>query len=169
VIGGGLLAADGRKGMSAMTQAKIMRMDDARQTVMRLERGTTAHLVGPADGARNVDVHINHINTDSGLGPYHFHRYAENVYVVLSGVAQAVVDGKRYLLVPDDVAYLPPGVPHAAGSAGFGPAVVMEIYAPAGKDFTIIETPSDIEDVERPEIAHLLPSLTGSGPDGDPA
>jgi mannose-6-phosphate isomerase-like protein (cupin superfamily) len=155
--------------MSAMTQPKIMRMDDARQTVMRLERGMTSHLVGPADGARNLDVHINHLNADSGLGPYHFHRYAENVYVVLSGVAQAVVDGRRYLLVPDDVAYLPPGVPHAAGSAGFGPAVVMEIYAPAGKDFNIIETPADIEDVERPEIAHLLPGAASGLGGGRPA
>jgi mannose-6-phosphate isomerase-like protein (cupin superfamily) len=137
---------------------KIMRLDDAERTVMRLDRGMTSHLVGERDGAHKVDLHINHLNQDSGLGPYHYHALAENVYVVLSGIVQVVVDGKRYLLVKDDVAFLPPGVPHAAGSAGHGPAVVIEIYAPAGRDFHIIEMPDDVEDVPREEIAHLLPA-----------
>jgi mannose-6-phosphate isomerase-like protein (cupin superfamily) len=136
---------------------KIMRRQDAEQTVMRLDRGMMAHLVGERDGAQKVDLHVNHLNQDSGLGPYHFHEHAENVYVVLDGIVQVVVDGKRYLLVKDDVAFLPPGVPHAAGSAGYGPAVVIEIYAPAGRDFHIIEMPEAIEDVPRSEIAHLLP------------
>lgn len=141
-----------------MPNPKIMRLDDAERTVMRLDRGMTSHLVGERDAAEKVDLHINHLNQDSGLGPYHYHAKAENVYVVLSGIVQVVVDGKRYLLVKDDVAFLPPGVPHAAGSAGYGPADVIEIYAPAGRDFHIIDMPESIEDVPREEIAHLLPA-----------
>lgn len=140
-----------------MSEPKIMRIENAEATAMRYDRGFTHHLVGPNDGAEKVDVHINVINTDSGIGPYHFHEKAENVYIVLEGIAQAVVAGKRYLLAKDDIAFIPPGVHHAAGSAGFGPVRVIEIYAPAGRDFHIVDDPQDVVDVDRPEIAHLLP------------
>lgn len=139
-------------------EPKIMRLESAPSAAMRYDRGFTHRLVGPDDGAVKVDLHINEINVDSGLGPYHFHENAENVYLVLEGIAEAVVDGKRYYLVKDDVAFIPPGVPHAAGSAGFGPVRVIEIYAPAGRDFHIIDDPEVITDVPRPEIAHLLPA-----------
>lgn len=94
-----------------------------------------------------MDVHLNVINVDSGIGPYHYHERAENVYVVLEGVAEAVVDGQRYLLRQGDVAFVPPRVPHAAGSDGSGPVKVLEIYAPAGQDFHIIEDPVHVADV----------------------
>lgn len=140
-----------------MAEPKIMRISDATAKPLRWDRGMMHHLVGPDDGAEKVDVHINVINTDSGIGPYHYHEKAENVYIVLDGVAEAVVDGRRFFLVKDDVAFVPPGVPHAAGSAGFGPATVIEIYAPAGRDFHIVDDPDSVEDVHRPEIAELLP------------
>lgn len=111
---------------------------------MRYERGTTLHLVGPNDGASAIDLHINVINVDSGLGPYHYHEKAENVYIILEGRAEVIMDGERHFLEKDDVAFIPPGVPHAAGSAGDGPVTVLEIYAPAGKDFHIIS--EDAED-----------------------
>ena len=130
---------------------------------MRHERGVTQHLVGPRDGANKVDAHINRISQDSGIGPYHYHEKTENVYIVLDGVVEAVVDGKQYYLVTDDVVFIPPGVPHAAGSAGFGPATVLEIYAPTGSDFHVIDHPQEVEAVERPEIAHLLPPTEKRG------
>lgn len=146
-----------------MTEPKIMRIENAESTAMRWDRGHTHHLVGPGDGAEKIDLHINVINIDSGVGPYHYHERAENVYVVLDGIAQAIVEGKRYLLAKDDVAFIPPGVHHAAGSAGFGPVRVIEIYAPAGRDFHIVDDPAEVEDVDRPEIAHLLPEGARGG------
>ena len=128
---------------------------------MRYERGVTYHLVGPRHGAVKVDAHINVISQDSGIGPYHYHREAENIYIVLDGIVEVILDAERYYLVKDDVAFIPPGVPHAAGSAGFGSATVIEIYAPAGEDFHIIEDPDGVETVARPEIAHLLPDGLG--------
>ena len=139
--------------------ATIKRIGSAEVTPMKLGRGITKHLAGPPEGAQRVDVHINVINEDSGIGPYHYHEKAENIYIVLDGVVEAIVDGKRYYLVKDDVAFIPPGVPHAAGSAGLGIATVLEIYAPAGTDFHIIDDPEEITDVERPEIVHLLPEI----------
>ncbi len=121
-----------------MTKAHLTSISEAPQTVMRLERGITQHLVGPLTGAAKVDLHVNVLNHDSGMGPYHFHRNAENVYLVLEGVVEVVIDGVAHQLGKDDVAFIPPGVPHAAGSTGGEPAVVLEIYAPAGKDFHIV-------------------------------
>lgn len=121
-----------------MTKVQLTSIAEAEQAVMRLGRGVTKHLVGPRNGARLVDMHINVLNQDSGMGPYHFHEHAENVYLVLEGVVHVVIDGSFHELKKDDVAFIPPGVPHAAGSSGHGQAVLLEIYAPAGRDFHIV-------------------------------
>lgn len=141
-----------------MTAPKIMRREDASKAPMRWDRGFSHRLIGPGDGASNVDLHINVINQDSGIGPYHYHSRAENIYIVLEGIAQAIVEGRKYLLVKDDIVFIPPGTRHAAGSAGYGPVTVIEIYAPAGKDFHIVGEPPPSEFVDRPEIVHLLPN-----------
>ncbi len=121
-----------------MTKVRLTSIAKAEQTIMRLDRGITKHLVGPAHGAQKVDMHINVLNQDSGMGPYHYHQHAENVYLVLEGVVQVVIDGRFHEFRKDDVVFIPPGVPHAAGSSGEGKAVLLEIYAPAGRDFHIV-------------------------------
>lgn len=108
---------------------------------MKLGRGTGIELINPEMGCRKVDVHINVINDDSGPGEVHFHANADNVYIVLEGVLEVVVDGQRHLLGKDDVGYIPAGVVHSAGSAGgHGPTRVIEIYAPGGYDFHEVES-----------------------------
>jgi len=84
-------------------------------------------------------VHINLINVDSGPGPTHYHAKAENIYVVLEGNVEAIVEGKKYYLGPGEVAFIPPGVRHQAGNCGDKIARVLEIYAPAGEDFHIVD------------------------------
>jgi mannose-6-phosphate isomerase-like protein (cupin superfamily) len=111
------------------------------------DRGFQVLLFGEQNGARNVDVHINVIDVGSGAGPYHFHERAENVYIVLEGVVEMIVEGKRHFLQKDDVAFIPPGLRHSAGNPGQVPARFMEIYAPAGQDFHLVDDPADIEDV----------------------
>lgn len=111
---------------------------------MNDNKGIVRSLVGPDDGAAAVDVHVNVINKEAGPYPYHYHEHAENVYVVLDGVAEAIVDGIIYRLEKDDVVFIPPGVPHAAGSAGEGPVTLLEIYAPAGKDFHRLDMPENL-------------------------
>ncbi len=108
---------------------------------MKLGRGTGIKLINPEMGCRKVDVHINVINDDSGPGEVHFHENADNVYIVLEGVLEVVVEGERHLLRKDDVGYIPAGVVHTAGSAGgHGPTRVIEIYAPGGYDFHEVES-----------------------------
>lgn len=108
-------------------------------------KGVARSLVGPHIGAHAVDVHLNIIKSEAGPAPYHYHEHAENVYIVLEGVAEAIVDGKTYRLGPHDVAFIPPGTPHAAGSAGLGPVTMLEIYAPAGTDFHLLVHPDDMQ------------------------
>ena len=128
-----------------MTQLITSNIANSDVTIMRYDRGITKHLVSPKNGAVNIDCHINVINSDSGLGPYHYHDKSENIYLVLEGTAHAVIDGKFYEFNKGDVAYIPPGVPHAAGSNGVDEATVLEIYAPPGPDFHIIsEQPPDV-------------------------
>ena len=40
---------------------------------------------------------------------------------------------------PGEVAFIPPGVRHQAGNCGDTVARVLEIYAPAGEDFHIVD------------------------------
>ncbi len=120
---------------------KVMKIEEAPVKIMRWDRGRTLRLVDGDDGAQNIDVHINEIKVGSGSGPYHFHARSENVYIVLSGVAQAVVEGKTYFLHPGEVAFIPPGLRHAAGNGGTEVCRVIEIYSPptGGADFHIVE------------------------------
>ena len=108
---------------------------------MKLGRGIGIKLINEETGSPKVDIHLNMINDDSGPGEVHFHRHADNVYIVLEGVLEVVVEGERHLLRKDDVGFIPAGLVHTAGSAGgHGTTRVLEIYAPAGYDFHEVES-----------------------------
>lgn len=102
-------------------------------------RGNLFQLLNDAQGA-SMDVHLNVINVDSGPGEIHYHERAENIYFVLEGCLEVVVEGERHLLYPNDVGYVPPGLVHTAGNAGtHGVCRVLEIYAPPGRDFHVVD------------------------------
>jgi mannose-6-phosphate isomerase-like protein (cupin superfamily) len=90
-------------------------------------------------GARNVDIHVNHLAAGSGPGPRHYHERAENVYVVLDGTIEVEIEGEVVTLAPDDVLFIPPGLIHATSNPGSEAATFIEIYAPAGRDFHIVD------------------------------
>ena len=113
-----------------------VKIDGAPTRKMNLGRGTSLKLVNGETGARNVDVHINLLNEDSGPGEIHYHAHAENVYVVLEGTLEVVIESERHLLGPGEIGWIAPGVVHTAGNAGLGGVTrILEIYAPAGEDF----------------------------------
>ena len=117
---------------------------------MKLGRGTGIKLINPEIGSQKLDVHINVINDDSGPGEVHFHRHADNVYIVLEGVLEVVVEGERRLLKKDDVGFIPAGLVHTAGSAGgHGPTRIIEIYAPAGYDFHEVESFKNLVEIKQ--------------------
>jgi mannose-6-phosphate isomerase-like protein (cupin superfamily) len=122
-----------------MASFKRVGLTDPPPRPMRLDRGTVLDLVGPSDGAENVDFHVNLLNADAGLGPKHFHEKADNVYVVLEGAIEIEIAGTTERVEKGEVAYIPPRVPHATGPADGAPARIIEIYAPAGPDFHLVD------------------------------
>jgi mannose-6-phosphate isomerase-like protein (cupin superfamily) len=136
-----LLGGARRETMTEAAGNGVVRFNlrDARTQPLRWDRGMMHKLVDPDVGAANVDLHINVINVGSGSGPYHYHAKSENVYVVLEGTVWAVVDGVKHVLGKDDVVFIPPGVKHCAGNGGDAPCRVIEIYAPPGPDFHIVD------------------------------
>ena len=115
-------------------------IDAAPVVPMRGDRGEQIKLIGPETaGAEAMDVHINQIDVEAGAGPLHYHEHAENAYVVLEGTLEITVEGDRRTVGPNSVAWIPPGLHHSVGNAGDVPARIIEIYAPAGRDFHIVE------------------------------
>ncbi len=121
--------------------AKLTNLADGEPRPMNDDKGFVRSLIGPADGASMVDVHVNRLHPGIPPAPYHVHTNAENVYIVLEGEAEAIVDGTRYRLRKGDVVFIPPGVPHAAGSTDDGPVTLLEIYAPVGADYLRVDPP----------------------------
>lgn len=135
-----------------MSQVRVLRAADATITQMKIpEKGYSRHLVSPDHGARNVHELISVLHAGAPTAPYHYHERAESIYHVLQGEVELVIEDKRYRLVPDDVAFIPAGVPHAAGNPGAAEAQVLGIYAPSPwGDFHIVDQPAELEDAEVP-------------------
>ncbi|MCH2115879.1 MAG: cupin domain-containing protein [Pirellulales bacterium] len=58
-----------------------------------------------------------------------FHEVAEEFYHVLSGTAEAILDGSTYPLKPGDFLRLPPGTKHAFVT-GDQPLEMLDIHVP---------------------------------------
>jgi quercetin dioxygenase-like cupin family protein len=130
-------------------QPIVFNLSEAPTKPMPYDRGTSIRLFDADRGAKNVDAHINVLNADSGSGSYHYHEHAENAYIVLEGQIEAIIEGKSYILGKGDVAFIPPGLKHSAGATGGAPARVIEIYAPLGTDFHVVDDPTDVVDGTR--------------------
>lgn len=118
---------------------RIARLSDCPNVAMPNERGSTIQLVGEGAGARNVDVHINVLRPGGPDGSYHLHERAENVYWILAGRGRLVVEGEEHELKQDDVVFMPPGTRHSLSIVGDEELRLLEIYAPAGQDFHVVE------------------------------
>ena len=114
-------------------------LGSAPRRALRANRGESFRLVDEElGGARNVDVHVNHLAAGSGPGPRHYHQVAENIYIVLSGVIEVDIEGDVTILETDDVLFIPPGSVHGTSNPGPDTAIFIEVYAPAGHDFHIV-------------------------------
>lgn len=121
------------------SQPYIARASEVPRKPLRHERGEEITLVGPAIGHRPMDVHMISIRAGTTRGPYHFHTASDIVYVVVQGRVRARIDGDDHVLETGDAAFIPAGIPHSAHNIGADEARMVEIYAPAGPDFVVID------------------------------
>ncbi len=135
--------SDGGDSAGGPAAAFIASMATAAVTDMAAGKGSTRALVTAAEGARNLEVRLNRVRAGHPAAPYHLHRVAEDVYVVLRGVALVLFEGQPPARVrPGEVVFIPPGVPHALGGDGDSDVWLLEIYAPSAQgDFDLVEAP----------------------------
>jgi quercetin dioxygenase-like cupin family protein len=70
--------------------------------------------------------------------PVHFHEDEGELLQVLTGVYEVELDGVRRLAVPGEIAWMPPGVPHAWRVA-CGPASATVVFTPGGIERLFVE------------------------------
>ena len=125
-----------------------LKIDEAPTRSLPMGRGIVHRLVDPEVGSSNVDVHVNDIEPGASRGEIHYHAKAENVYLVLEGQLEVCIEGgSRYVLDVGEAGFIPPGVVHTATNARSDVRCrIVEIYAPAGRDFHEVEDwPDGIE------------------------
>ncbi|RMF40119.1 MAG: cupin domain-containing protein [Alphaproteobacteria bacterium] len=71
--------------------------------------------------------------------PLHSHNCAEQV-TILSGRAEAMIEGRKLTLGPLDTSYVPAGAPHYFRNAGEEPLVILWIYGARDVTRTFTET-----------------------------
>ena len=114
-----------------------VKIENAPTRSLPMARGTVFGCVDPRVGSNNVDVHVNVIKPGASRGEIHYHAQAENVYIVMDGQLEVCIEGgQRPVLDVGEIGFIPPGVVHTATNARSDIFCrIVEIYAPAGKDF----------------------------------
>jgi mannose-6-phosphate isomerase-like protein (cupin superfamily) len=118
-----------------MATFRIVRPADVAPRPMDRGRGVTLPFVDASCGAEKLDVHLNRLKPGGAPGHIHRHTRSDNVYIVVRGIGALTVDGATHRIGPEDVVYIPAGLPHGLSNAGAEDLVLYEIYAPAGAPF----------------------------------
>ena len=105
----------------------------SRKVVMKNDRGIN-HVLVDGNGLNNVSVQVQEFNVGAAFGSYHYHEGSDNIYLVLSGTIESVVDGETLLLEEGDLMFIPAGSPHKTRNGGDVVARALEIYAPPAGD-----------------------------------
>jgi mannose-6-phosphate isomerase-like protein (cupin superfamily) len=126
--------------------AYVVDESEARTRDLRGGRGVSLQLIDESMGSKFIDVHVNVLRPGSGPGPYHYHSNAENIYYVLQGTAQVIIDGRKILAGPGVAIWIQPNERHGVENVGEDELRLVEIKAPASSDFILVpeeELPSD--------------------------
>ena len=113
----------------------VQAIDDIAELPLRFSAGLTRQLVGPHNGATNLDVHVVTLDPADRPGPLHIHPRAESVYLILHGSVQFHINGEDHEVHSEQFVFIPPGMPHAVMNTRMQPAHLIGIYAPPGDDF----------------------------------
>jgi len=91
--------------------------------------GFSKLLINQSDGSKYFDFRISSYQP-KGYAVVHSHKTAENIYYILKGNGIVELDGKRNLVSPGMVIFIPPGVKHGISNTGFEDLVFMVIASP---------------------------------------
>jgi quercetin dioxygenase-like cupin family protein len=106
------------------------------------EHTSNQRLVGPANGARHLEVVLGTIGRGGGALP-HAHPGMEQVCYLLEGSARAEVDGRSFDMAPGDTCFFPAGAMHVFTVTSEQPAKVLVIYSPPyGEDPSRVVRPA---------------------------
>jgi len=71
-----------------------------------------ASLLGPAQGAAKIHVHLTHLEAEIGGQSYQHSHQAEEAIYLLDGQAEYTVGGQVCRVGPGELIFFPPGEPH---------------------------------------------------------
>jgi mannose-6-phosphate isomerase-like protein (cupin superfamily) len=92
--------------------------------------GTVFEVAGAATGVPALGFAV--VKIDPGaMSPAHFHKAMTEVYMILSGNGEMVMDGVVSMVVPGDCISICPGVVHAIRNLGEKPLVLHCATSPA--------------------------------------
>ena len=86
-------------------------------------------LVNESMGSRYFDFRVSSYQP-KGYCETHSHENAENIYYILKGTGIAELDGKRHLVSPGVVIFIPPKVEHAIYNTGFEDLIFIVTGSP---------------------------------------
>jgi quercetin dioxygenase-like cupin family protein len=113
-----------------MSDRYFIRTDDVAPYSPANHSGTVnRRLVGPANGAKHLEVVLGIIQKDQGAIE-HLHPGMEQVCYMLEGEALAEIDGQRQRLKAGECCFFPADTPHTFTAISSTPAKLLVIYSP---------------------------------------
>lgn len=114
---------------------KIFDLNTAAAVPMENGRGETIRLINTTLGTEKIDVHLNRLVPGGPGGQLHRHSQSDNVYIVRRGEGLLVADGVEHTIRTDQVVFIPAGMSHSLSNVSDEIFEILEIYAPAGRQF----------------------------------
>jgi mannose-6-phosphate isomerase-like protein (cupin superfamily) len=86
-------------------------------------------LINESHGSKYFDFRISSYQP-KGYCEAHIHKHAENIYYILKGTGIVELDGKRHLVNPGMVIFIPPKIKHAIMNTGFEDLIFIVVASP---------------------------------------
>jgi mannose-6-phosphate isomerase-like protein (cupin superfamily) len=120
---------------------KIFDLNTCPAVPMEGGRGETVRLINTSLGTERIDLHVNRLVPGGPRGRLHRHSQSDNVYIVRRGEGTLIADGESYTIRADQIIFIPAGMVHSLSNLSDDIFEIVEIYAPAGRqfDFTPVE------------------------------
>jgi len=111
-------------------EAKIFRAEEVAWAETMGHLGAFSKLlINESHGSKYFDFRVS-IYQPKGYCEPHVHKAAENIYYILKGNGIVELDGKKDLVSPGMVIFIPPGVKHTMVNTGFEDLIFIVVASP---------------------------------------